>query len=312
VLDEAAEILRRRMGLTAQGFARSALRCWKADDLSGFYLNAGTALELAIKARLCTYGIAFLGPNRTDWFKHVLRLARDADVIGDGSPFSVSGPEALDRLLELEPALAPEFGPAVRDTINRCNMVKHVGTTANPTEAERIEQAGAFVTAIDHLVQIKPADFWSEHLALAESLVQDARDVTRVRVAAAEAKARERLAAVGERLTELAEKATAEIAQDEDGDHGYFAVIKCPICGSPARAYGDLIDNGDVEVDWNPDGTDYFWAHRPMNIVERFVCGVCEFELNGADQIRESQIPAMADNERVDSELLAEADFDPY
>jgi hypothetical protein len=286
------------------------MRCWASGDIPGFYLNAGTALELAIKARLCKYGVAMLGPGRPDWFKQVMRLVRDADVIGDGSPFSVSGSEALERLIELEPRLGPDLGSPVRDTIGRCNMVKHVGTTARLDDDERIEQAGAFVAAVDLLVQIPPGDFWSEHLALAESLVQEARTVVAVRVATAATRARERLEAIFDRLDEFVAKATADIGDDEDGDHGVFTQVECPICGSPSRAYGELVDNGDVEADWNPDGTNYFWAPVPTTIVDGFRCDVCEFALNGVDEIAASDVPPLVVNDRVDPDLLVEPDFD--
>ncbi|MEL6893629.1 MAG: hypothetical protein AAFP84_18700, partial [Actinomycetota bacterium] len=205
-----------------------------------------------------------------------------------------------------------DLGPKVRETLGRCNMMKHVGTIANLADDERIEQAGAFVEAIDLLVQIPPSEFWAESLPIAESLAQEARDAVEIRVATAQAKAQERLRTVGDRLAELAARAEAEIEADADGDAGLFTAIECPVCASPARAFGDLVDNGDVEVDWNRDGTNYFWVAAPTTIVDRFQCDVCELILTGRDEIAASGVPSLIENDRVDPDVLAELSYDDF
>ncbi len=144
--------LRRRLRTAATANARAALVGYRKDDATGFYLNAGTALELAIKARLIEHGAFTIGPANRDWFKHVLALVRDPDATVPSASQSVSG-EAIGRLVDLEPSIHAELHGHVLETIDRCSRVKHVGMGEPPTTTEVLSHAASFVRATDASVR---------------------------------------------------------------------------------------------------------------------------------------------------------------
>ena len=79
--------LRRRLRTAATANARAALVGYRKDDATGFYLNAGTALELAIKARLIEHGAFTIGPANREpmigsWGKSSTSSFGDRDCPG--------------------------------------------------------------------------------------------------------------------------------------------------------------------------------------------------------------------------------------
>lgn len=271
-------------------------------------MNAGTALELAIKARLTRHGIAFIAPDKPGWFIHLDRLLKSPDLVGVDGPQTISGQMALARLLILEPDIAPDFGAYVRETIDRCNMVKHLGLASAPDEDQRSAEAAAFVTAIETLIKPSPEAFWGEQSEVAKKLVSDAHDATAIRVATAVAIATKRMNALGQSLAILAAAELETIDKTDALDFADFAEIACPVCKSPGRAYGQLYDDGYGEADADSDGADYYWVPRIVNIVEHFECAVCGLELTGGDEILESDLPSIVDNSRADPEMVLDLD----
>jgi hypothetical protein len=302
---DVTEALRRRLSLTARDFARSALDRWGAEDYAGFYLYAGTALELALKARLARHNVALLAPSDGQWFSHLMRLSQP-DTIGNEAPKTLTGMQALERIQKLSLTKDVTLGEAVTSTIARCNRVKHLGMGEPPPEQERNEEAAAFVRALHALLTGTPDELWQEHRAgLAKSLVETARNEALVRVGQKRLRAQEKLDALSAAEVAMLGRNQADqihwLELNERSDRIQFAVMSCPICGSPARAYGPLV--ADFEPDYDRDGEIDGWNWYADTVVERLKCAVCGFELVGDEELEVANIET-----RIHNEIAVEED----
>jgi len=304
VFEQAAKGLRSRLSSGAGSRARTALECYRRDDASGFYLNAGTALELAMKARLLGYGVFAIAPSRVpngDWFAAVVRIVRDPDAAT-----SVSGSDALKRLQQLEPSLHEAMQQQVQDTIARCNAVKHLGIGEPPGGDQLLSHAAAFVRANDVLLRVDPQKFWGELHPLARRLVDEELNAVGVRVARSLLAARERVTLLGaDAMDLLADQEATAIADADDMAVSEWAELNCPVCESPARAFGETVDAGDAEGEFEDGAIEYRWIPHVVTLVKFFKCAVCGLRLAGSDELREAKVPLEVENHRVDPSWLA-------
>jgi hypothetical protein len=297
----ADQAIAKRLGMAAQHHARTALSAYAQGERSAdFYLNAGTALELAIKARLVrSHGLFCLAPSNSNWFQTYVLITKDLDATGKDRPKTVDAAVALDRLKRLEPELPAVFGPFVEETLERRNLVAHVGLGRAPSDEDHLSHAANFVQALNVLLRWQHADFWGDLAQLAEKLLSDEQNAVAVRVSARLAVAK----ALANQLTEEAFFAAdeSEKARLSDLIHEYVAV-SCPACGGTALGVGYIIDDGDVEHEYEDGGWTTRWLPDFVTRLELVNCTICKLRLRGADEIAEAGLPDKVANERATSE----------
>jgi hypothetical protein len=86
-------------------------------------------------------------------------------------------------------------------------------------------------------------------------------------------------------------------------------LVDCPVCGSPAEGSGDIIDDGEVDIDWNPDGTNYTWAYDFHTILDQLNCSVCGLLLEGVDELAEAGVARQVQNVRANDSPDFHASF---
>ncbi len=298
---------RSRLGRVACEHARAALEAYQRQAYELFYVEAGIALELAMKARLATVTPYLLAPNERGWFRQGFNLAKGDTQSGARS---VSAKDALDRLKSLEPELIAGIAPLILATVERRDQSVHLGVFSQPSGAELLAHAATFVEAINGLVPDSPEVFWGDSAVLAAELVAAERSAVRVRVAGLIAAARTRLATLtGEEREVLGGVATQyyEDYQDEIPD---LVVVTCPVCASDALATGELTDDG--EPVWDRDPEPIAWAYEINTVLTGFECKVCRLRLSSAEEIAASDLPTKVANEHVDPSMLYERDPEPW
>jgi hypothetical protein len=306
VIDEAAKALRRRLGAAASTHAHSALDCYQNKDSSGFYLHAGTAIELSLKARLLQHGLFAIAPSQQNWFQAAIALMTNPD-----SPDvqTVGGRDAVKRLLELEPNAHLGLDQLVLETIDRWNQVKHLGLAREPSPEDLLAHTASFLRVANSLLQRNPSQFWGTKHPLVEQLVAEELSAVGVRVAEKLDGARGRVQCLGPQMVaDLANVVAQAIADADLWNVLWWAEYPCPVCHSPGRAYGEAIDKGEVDVDADHGEISYHWASHVVTIVESFKCDVCGLDIEGADELDAADLPRQVDNQRVDFALIAEPD----
>lgn len=305
MFEQESEQLRRRLATSAGRHAHQALRSYKDDDGLGFYLRAGTALELAIKARLVSHSLLLIAPASRSWFEEALKFARSSGEGDERLLRSVSAPDALKRLRALEPDFDEAFDLRVSETIDRWNLAKHLGLAADPPADELVQHAASFVRAIAALLRKDFDEFWDEHAATARAMLDDGVSQAKVRVADAVAEAKSALVALApEVLADAREQARDYFLFDVD--HFVSVEVECPVCGSMGIAAGETFDDGDVDHGGGPDDEPY-WVPVPTTQLATFQCRVCGLKLPGPDLVAAAGLPARVVNPRVTGAELAEA-----
>ncbi len=306
---DAGESLRARLGRTAQQHSHAALDAYRREAYETFYVEAGIALELAMKAKLAGVSPYLLAADGYGWFKHGYRMARGDTVLP--GPKSASAKDAMERLRTIDADLVTGIAAQITETIDRRDQSVHMGAYSEPTDGELLTHAAVFVEAVNGLTLQDPSDFWEDLAELANELVAKEGSVVRLRVLKSMADARARLATLSEEERDMFEKTALAYFEDYQEVQPQLVVISCPVCGRAALVDGELTDDG--EPIWergerDPTG----WAYDINTIVTGFDCKVCRLVLHGADEIAAAGLPAKVSNDHADPHLLYEPDPDPW
>jgi hypothetical protein len=299
-VDHEGEDLGRRLATSAQHHALRAISSYGQSGFADFYLHAGTALELAIKARLVAEGgVHCLAPDRPGWFKHAQALARDVEGRSGHRPQTATAAEALARLRDLKPELPQVFDGYVRETIDRRNVVAHAGHGAPPDDEDALSHGAAFVRAIEVLLRIDPSAFWGIHADVAASLVEDNLNAVKVRVSRQIALAREFRSRIDDEAFALVNReASARIFLQDSS----IVAVPCPGCGGEGWAFGELIDDGEGETEYQDGGYHTYWTPDLYTLVDEFECQVCKLVLTGQEELEAAGLPIRVPNDRADPE----------
>lgn len=300
-----ARSLRSSLGRTAGKHAHAALDAYRREDFETFYVEAGIALELAMKAKLAGISPYLLAPDGFKWFQHGFQFAKG--VTAAKALKSVSADQAAHRLQVIEPALMAGIASKIDETLDRRDQSVHMGVFSKPSDDELLSHAAAFVEAVNGMLLQVPIEFWSDLAGLAGQLVAAERDVVRIRVEKKLATARALFAALSEdqKLT-LSENGLVYFEHYKD-EAPEFVLIGCPVCEFEALATGDLTDDG--EPDWDhrepePVG----WIYDINTVLTNFECKVCQLKFDGTEEIAAAGLPAKVQNDHADPSLLYEPD----
>ncbi len=295
--------------MAAAHHARRALADYQQHSHPDFYLQAGVALELAIKARLVgDFGVHMIAPDGKGWFETAQLIARDIDGKSGKRPRTVDAVDALRRLQKLEPGLPDVFGANVEATLDRRNVGVHAGHAAPPSPDEFLGHAAAFVRAVGALLRVPPEQFWGNLAGLADELVAEEVNAVRVRVASALATARATAQMIPPDLLDVMTTAADE-ALDECGPD--VVGVQCPACGSLARGEGQLIDEGDAESDYEDGIAVWNWVPDLYIMVENFSCPICHLEISGDQELLAAKIPLKVHTDRASPMDVFDQGWDP-
>ena len=301
-VSDQANVLRVRLGKAARHHANAALDCYEPSDCSGFYLHAGAAIELALKARLLEHGLFAIAPRDRDWFEIAMKLRTDPD---SSKVQTVGGRDAITRLIALEPKAHEHLDALVGETIERWNQVKHLGLADDPGDEVFRAHTASFLRVVNVLLNIEAADFWGSRQELVAELVAEEQDAVALRVAERKVASRRRIDQLGGYAVEqLVESDSHSIAHALDEMAEHYVPYECPVCASPAMVRGTTIDAGDVEVE-HDDGVIERWVPHAVLIVDAFECEICGYFVGGNDELAAAGIPHQVDNDRVDPLMLS-------
>lgn len=191
----------------AQNFARSAATNYTVEEAPFFYLHAGAAVELLLKAVLCRSSPVLLLEGQRFSELSLLRLAGYQPVVAasrgstqrrgsPGLPYTVGFAKAVERVGLLHgPNVLGVTSEQVDELKAARDLVAH-GADDTSVVSEQMHRVlvtfGTCATALLPLIGLSQDDFWGESGALIERALDSERDAITARVRALYAAARAR------------------------------------------------------------------------------------------------------------------------
>ena len=222
----------------------------------------------------------------------------------------------LERLIRLLPDF-PIDDKARKRMVDVRNGAMHVGTSTTSRNV-LLDSLAVCRTLLEHLDH-NPRTFYGLHRTSAQGLLDAKRTEVGDRVAAKRAKAARDLAALEDRMggpfedwAENKELEAEDLSPDDFGIDLWGMEQSCPACGRNGRLFGHVEVDPQIEErppvdEFTPPET-YLAGWNIELYPEAFKCCVCEFFLNGRDELSEADM-ASARREIAAGDLGY--DFDP-
>jgi hypothetical protein len=218
----------------------------------------------------------------------------------------VSAEDALARLSLVDPVLMSGVSDQIQGTLDRRNLMAHMGLFARPSDEELLDHVAAFVRAIEGLLLIDATTFWDDQAALAAELVKEQLNKVAIRVQTRIVEAKSHIESMDpDRRDALVEQARAWL--EADSRPADEVDVECPACFSTGEGFGDLEDDGEPYFE---RGEPVGWIPDIKSILTGFRCRVCGLHLNSAEEIHAARLPQEVDNERATEEDLHERIWD--
>src|SRR5437763_10030256 len=263
---------------SAARYARRALSSYLDEEAADFFVFAGFAIEHQLKYRLVWENPAYIGPR--DDFVSTVALARahgDASRLPTGTR-TIGAKESLGRAEHIIPALSTHR-PGVQELFAYRNGEAHLASVDTTTLRRGFV---SLLRAMDLLRTVSAEELWKGHTGFVNTTLSEDVEGHQKHAALKIAAARQRFAERNRRLSNSEIEALAfplRIHRDQlkrSAGSAARAVV-CPICASPAIAFGESqfeehVEGGDDDVSFSIDFT--FWAHR-------LECSVCGVDLEG-------------------------------
>lgn len=254
-----------------------------------FAAAAATAVEHLAKALLCKL-VDPAAIAEAKEFDSLLKLI-GLEHLGDRTrrPRTIAAPEALDRCRRVMPKLQTHI-KELHALIEVRNGVLHLGSGEDVFAHEVVRSYVWFVKESAVLLG-RPAEFFlgshaDAFTALGEQVLTELEKRIKSRVFAARDRFRTRYGALTpEQLTQVVQLLRPRLTVSADRDHP----VTCPACtheGLTACAV-ELNLQHDEDGAWND--VVLFPVH--------FVCGVCELELDGVDELQAAGVPTEIEGE---------------
>lgn len=304
---------------SARMWIHEALTAWSEDEAAKVATLAPLGVEHLGKALLWKKNPTLLVPLAQDAEKSLVELATAANL---GAPkLRTVGLGALLRRLALVLDGLPIADRRTKRMTDVRNGAIHVGSTVESRNVllDALALCNAFLDALC----VDKDDFFGEHSASVQRLLEEKRTEVGHRVAANLARARHRLRELEQHLPaetfqaltwDLEARAPTELPAEDYGYDLHGMNLECPECGSAGRLFGEVDLEPDVDVDVEPLGngeyafSEYQAAWEITFRPRAFACNVCRLELTGPDELAECQLPTSS--YRVEAEVLG-PDFDP-
>ena len=315
----AAQRDERQLINSARRWLNDALDAWASDDYSKVAVVAPLAVEHLGKAVLWRTNPVLVVPLSADAEASLFSLATQPDLTSPRLR-TVGLKILLSRLDQLLGGLPVEARKRNRMVDTR-NGAMHVGT---PTQSRHVlidclTLIGVFVDRLG-LDQDK---VYGEHLSSIAGLLDENRTEVGHRVAAKQARARQLLQSLKNRLSPTLFKETSdrleEVAADaldayDFGKNAWGIDTACPVCGMKGRLFGHV--EADPEVDYDIeslgggeyDASPYIAGWTIELSPEAFSCNVCRLTLHGPQELNEVGLPSA--KHEIEMAALGEH-FDP-
>ena len=276
-----------------------------------FYVHAGAALELALKAALARMNPLLLAPNVGDWFSSAPPLVSGAALTPGQATKTVGGVDAANRLWRLdERRVSKSLVGWVKSVLDARNDVVHAGLCRPNTDSEHRAVGADFFRALLHLNELANPNLtqpnytlFGHHANLVRATVTKNIDEASFRVSQLVSNAKRKV--IDMSADHLAAAVVGgEIQVRSRLDLGSVEVT-CPACGNAALGTGDLFDNGFADQE---DGEDY-WVPAPMVGLQQVRCFVCDLTLVD-DEIGLAGLSRAVDHPTATPEDLVDYDWD--
>ncbi|MEQ1699246.1 MAG: hypothetical protein ABMA25_04005 [Ilumatobacteraceae bacterium] len=298
-----------------------ALAAFASASYASFYVHAGAALELEVKAALVRINpLLLLDPRSQRWDHDARRvLAGTSLAPGDGIR-TLGAAEAVKRLETIEPRPTAALVTWSNAVFHARNDVVHAGLVHADDHESHNRVASAFFQSIIALktpavhepilsgaatIAMSSPDFglFGSSSALVEEVVNNSTDAERVAVWRAVDEARRKFEAMQAEQREMLRAAAAVRVNEEKGLLALPAV--CVACGSTALADGalDVADYDDDDGDW----------HRIVILAyNRVGCYVCGLKVSSRQLTLLGKYNAAAHPTATLRDLYGPDDYDPY
>lgn len=286
---------------------REALGAWLEADFDRAAASAPMAVELLGKATLWHVNPALLVPLEPRQEAALVALATDPNLASP-SLRTIGLKVVLGRLTRVCGDL-PVPGKRQERLVDCRNGSLHVGTLPSSGEhraevvgrqvlADSLTLCDYFLARLDHA----STDFYGDRSGLVSGLLEEQRSDLEHRVARRLANAKNTVdrwrehvddAEVWERSAGELEGAAAHAFPPEDFGFEMGAIDHtCPACGYDGRLLGRVDVDGDAEVEYGPDGPEYYGYWRLTFYPRIYVCNVCKLRLTDPQELSAASVSA--------------------
>jgi hypothetical protein len=309
--------------ISASKWADSALTRWAAEDFAQVGLMAPMAVEHLCKAVLWKANPALLVQLKTSE-EESLWILSSKPTLASKLLKTVGLQHALDRAGRVLGGSA-RLGKEQRDRmVNVRNGITHVGSA--DTSREVLLDSLLMLNALLLHLGVHVDSFYGAHAADVVQLLDDKRTETGHVVLAKLAKARGRVASLEESLGASAFEEAARVRQAQPAGPQVQEILgyqserieqECPACGRPARLWGDLEVESEVDFDVEPLGGGQYASSVPVAYwavyltPEALECPVCGLLLVGSEELDEAAVDSER-RETAPEELSDDFDLDEF
>ncbi|MHB8246210.1 MAG: hypothetical protein ACYDGN_12825 [Acidimicrobiales bacterium] len=261
-------------------YSQRALAAYVDELYHDFFLFAGLAVELAIKARLAEETLVFLAPDKH--FSSTLALwgARDDIARLPTGTRTVGGMEALARLIQIQPSVA-SMQAGVTELLRHRNGEAHLGTVDATLQNRTFI---SFLRAVNAVLAVDQTTFWFPHTSLVRVTLDGNAQRVQREVHLKISKAIEKFKVI-QSLDDERRDALVSILANRVSEHDLDeATVECPACKSVALAFGtNVLDYGEPDFgpDGNVEGVPSWLDFTPLSLR----CEACGLHLNDPEEL---------------------------
>ena len=265
-----------------------AIADFASSNHRGFYVHAGAALELEVKAALARLNpLLILNPKSSTWDRDAKRILTGTPLTAGEGLRTISAAEAVSRLKTLQPKDHAELPTLSTSVFQARNDVVHAGVVHDDEHESHIGVASAFFQAVlilrasmantlslrDNEVAGEGPDFtiFGSSANLVEEVVSTNTNAEKVAANRSVEQARQRFEALENDQQDMLRAASVVRINEESGLFALSSI--CVACGSAALAEGTL-----DAVDLREDGV--IGEESVILIFDHQACYVCGLRIS--------------------------------
>lgn len=288
---------RDRLLASAKDFGDRALTAYIEDDTAVVLSHAATSLEHMSKAVLCSLHAVLLMDIKNGKLDSLVQLAGFPTKARkpQGSPYTISGTEAIRRVGELFPGI--KVPQEIGKLIAIRNLTLHFGRGDKDSTRELLAAYLRLANELMDELKVPEDERWGEHTDLVDTLISKSLSEMERDIKQRFAAGKRRIASLREMVPETELDAVLKRRQAmatwdmEEGED--WVDVQCPACErDDATSIGERVSHPDVDVD--VDGA-YVSGGSHSLYVNRFVCGACDLRLNSSEEVQAAGVETDVD-----------------
>ncbi|MEU8252312.1 hypothetical protein [Nonomuraea sp. NPDC048916] len=297
-----AVLSREQLLASANDFSRRALIAYVDGDEQMILTNAAFALEHLSKAYLFDNHPALLVEVRNGHFDSLLHLTGlGVHARKLGAPRTIGAKEALARVDQLITIQTPR--PALDQLIDVRDGVVHVGYLDAAGTRHLLAVFLRFAHELYDALEVDPEERWGQHSELVDSLISqslsDATHAVNRKIAAAKRRLGTLMAKIPESLQATIGDARqftvnfVALAPENMGKRLRNIHARCPACQHPEAGLLGRVEP-EFALAHEPGPMEHIEELLEEALVfypERLICGSCELQLEGLDELGVVGIP---------------------